>query len=263
MKQGDAFKLDLSEPFPHLPRAPIVEAVIHWVARAGKPLSQEELRKQLAERLPEYPDCQPQQRLEFEAQIVPDGSSTQLRRDSWHGFRLTSADKLQIAQFSRDGLVFSRQSPYQNWDVFAAEAQRVWAIFVELAQPSEIHRLGLRFINRVCPLRLDEIGEYLAKPPKCLETLGLPTKGFLYQSMHDVPGRPFQVNVVQTVQPLALSTDDGFGLILDIDVFTTQPFPSLDETMREFLPQMRWLKNKTFFMLMSKKAIKSFAKGPK
>ena len=33
---GNVFKIDLSESFEHLPNAPIVEAVIHWRARAEK-----------------------------------------------------------------------------------------------------------------------------------------------------------------------------------------------------------------------------------
>jgi uncharacterized protein (TIGR04255 family) len=263
MKPDRAFKLDVSKSFPHLPGAPIVEAIIHWMARAGKPLSQEELRKQLAERLSGYPDCQPQQWLELEAQFVPDGSSTQVRRDSWHGFRMTSADKLHIVQFTRHGLVFSRLTPYENWDVFAEEAQRVWRIYVELAEPSEVQRLGVRFVNRILPVDLADIDQYLSSPPKCLEPLGMPPKGFLYQSMHDVPGHPFQVNVVQTIQPPTPPISDDFGLILDIDVFTTQAFAPADEIVRDYLPKMRCLKNEAFFSLMSKKAIKSFTKERK
>ena len=36
---------------------------------------------------------------------------------------------------------------------------------------------------------------------KMPEPLGLPMTTFLYQSMHDVPGHPIKVNVVQTIQP--------------------------------------------------------------
>ena len=50
------FKLDLNETFPRLARPPIVEAVIHWQARAQKPMEPESLRAALAERLPMYPE---------------------------------------------------------------------------------------------------------------------------------------------------------------------------------------------------------------
>ena len=106
MKQERGFQLDFTEAFPHLPDAPIAEAVIHWRARSEKPAQPDELREQLAEQLPQYPKCQNQQELQLEAQFSADGSSTQTRRDSWRGFRFTSSDRLHIAQFNRDGLVF-------------------------------------------------------------------------------------------------------------------------------------------------------------
>jgi hypothetical protein len=57
-RKQPAFELAPGEPFPHLPRAPIAEAVIHWAARAGKELDRQALQQQLAERLPDYPKCQ-------------------------------------------------------------------------------------------------------------------------------------------------------------------------------------------------------------
>ena len=263
MKQRREFQLDLTETFPRLPASPVVEAVLHWHARAGKTILGDELRKQLGERLPEYPEYRPQHQLELQAQFTADGSSTQVRPDNWHGFRLTSRDRLQIVQFTRDGIVFSRLAPYDNWDAFAAEGRRLWRVFVQLAEPSEVQRLGVRFINRILPVKLADVGHHLASPPKCLEPLGLPMSGFLYQSLHDVPAEPFQINVVQTLQPPAPPQPGGFGLILDIDVFTTRAFLPVDDILGEHLAKMRWLKNKVFFGLMSKRAIKSFSKGEK
>ena len=263
MKQQREFQLDLTGTFPHLPAAPVVEAVLHWHARAGKTIPAEELKKLLAERLPEYPECQPQHQLELQAQFGADGSSTPVRPEAWHGFRLTSSDRLQIVELTRDGIVFSRLAPYENWDAFAAAGQHLWRMFVELAEPSEVQRLGVRFINRILPVELADVGRHLASPPKCLEPLGLPMNGFLYQSLHDVPDEPFQINIVQTLQPPAPPKAGGFGLILDIDVFTTRAFPPVDEILQDHLAKMRWLKNKAFFSLMSKSAIRSLVKGKK
>ncbi|MBI1902175.1 MAG: TIGR04255 family protein [Planctomycetia bacterium] len=254
------FKFHLQERFQHLPAAPIVEAVIHWVARAGKSLSADELRRQLTERLPDYPDCQAQHELQLEATFSEHGS-TQQRRDTWRGFRLTSSDKLYIAQFNRDGLVFSRLKPYDNWQTFSQEALRLWRIFAELAKPSEVQRLGVRFINRIDPIKLSDLGKYLAKPPRCLEALGVRVTGFLNQSVHDVPDHPFRIRVAQTIQPLAPPHTEGFGLIVDIDVGTTHPIGLSDEVLQDYLAKMRWLKNKAFFTLLTKRAIRSFQKG--
>ena len=55
--RGEAvpFTIDLSKRFPNLPRAPIVEAVIHWQARATKTWQPDELKATLAARLPDGP----------------------------------------------------------------------------------------------------------------------------------------------------------------------------------------------------------------
>ena len=52
-----------------------------------------------------------------------------------------------VAQFTRNGFVFSRLKPYEGWETFEAEAKRLWCIYRELAEPSEVQRLGVRFIN--------------------------------------------------------------------------------------------------------------------
>jgi uncharacterized protein (TIGR04255 family) len=263
MSERRQFKWDLTKSFPHLPSAPIVEAVIQWRARAGNTLSSDELRKRLAERLLEYPECHPQQELQFAAQSGPEGWSTDVRHEGWRGFRFVSSDKLYVAQFTRDGLVFSRLAPYENWERFSAEGRRLWEIYVDLAAPSEVERLGVRFINRIMPVGLGDVSRFLSRPPKCLEPLGLPMNGFLYQSTHDVPGNPFRINVGQTLQPPAPPQNEGFGLILDIDVFTTRPFRIRADRLEQYLEKMRWLKNRAFFSLLTKRAIKSFQRVKK
>lgn len=253
-------KLDMKDTFPHLAAAPIVEAAIQWVARASRQFTPNELHEELTKQLPDYPECRPQHQLEFEAQLASDGTATQVSKDSWRGFRLTSADCLQIVQFTRDGVVFSRLTPYQDWSAFVKEACRVWKLFQELATPSEVQRLGVRFINRITLDKLAGVGRLLSVPPKGLERQGLPMTSFLHRNTFEAPDLPFSVNVVQTVQPPVPPEAEGFGLILDIDVFTEQAFPVDDAILNEYLPKMRWLKNKVFFSVMSKPAINSFKK---
>lgn len=260
MNPDAAFQFDLDEKFPHLARAPIVEAVVQWLARAGKPLSPEELRAQLVERLPDYPDIQAQRALSLEAQFQAGGLSRHVQQDTWLGFRCISADKLHIAQFTRDGVVFSRLKPYGDWQAFSSEAMRIWKLFVELAQPTEVQRLGVRFINSIAAMGITDLRKYLARPPASLESLGLPVTTFLWQSRHAVPGQPFELNLVQTIQPTMTPQADGLGLILDIDAFTTQAFPPRDEIVAEYLAKLRWLKDKAFFSLLKKSAVKLFQK---
>ena len=263
MAEVPTFQFNLDEQFPHLPSAPVVEAVVHWRARAKEPWEPDSLCEQLVQRLPDYPNCQPQHEMQFEAQFVGDDSATHRREVRLLGFRLISADGRYIVQFNRNGLVFSRLEPYNDWDTFSNEGLRIWTIFLELASPAEIQRLGVRFVNRIPLRKRTLLGRYLSKPPKCLEPLGLPMSRFLYQSIHDVPGHPFQINVTQTIQPPKPPHTEELGLILDIDVFTTQAFDCDQEILKSNLAMMRWLKDKAFFSLLKPKAIQSFQKDRK
>ncbi len=254
------FKIDLSEQFEHLPRAPIVEAVIHWRARAEKKLEPEELLTLLKAKLPEYPSSQRQHELGVDGEIGPVGSSIQ-HRHVWHGFRFESADKLQVAQFTRNGFVFSRLKPYEDWERFQAEAQRLWQIYCDLAEPSEVQRLGVRFINLITPINLARLSTLLAIPPGSPKSMGLPLLGFMHQSAFEIPGHPLKLNVIQTLQPPSPPAAESFGLIFDLDVFTTHSIELGD--VSNHLMEMHWIKNKAFFTFLSKKLVSRYKEQPK
>lgn len=266
MHVAEGSEFDQQESFPHLAAAPIVEAVIHWRARAAKWPDSEQLRQTLLQQLQEgfadYPECHPQHAMELRAELGADDSSTQIHRTSWHGVRLVSEDKLHIVQFTRDGVAFSRVTPYENWEAFVAEAWRWWQAFLAWEAPTEVQRLGARFINRIALQQPSDVQKYLTSPPECLEAAGLPTTDFLYQSRHSVPGQSFDVNVVRLVQPPGPEGNAEFGLIVDIDVGTTRPLPCENDVLQDRLTALHRLKNTVFFKLLRPEAIEGFKKGP-
>lgn len=249
------FKIDLTESFEHLPHAPIVEAVIHWRARAEKKLEPDELLEQLKEKLPDYPSSQRQQDLGIGSEFRAESSKVS-QHLNWHGFRFEAVDKLQVAQFTRNGFVFSRLEPYEDWEKFEAEARRLWQIYCDLSEPSEIQRLGVRFINLITPVKPDELPHLLAIAPHSPERMQLPQKGFMHQSTFEIPGHPYNLNVIQTIQPSGSSETESFNLIIDLDVFTTRPI-QFDEIENRLL-QMQWIKNKAFFSFLTKAALARF-----
>ena len=258
MSGNTPFSIDFSKKFPNLRHAPIVEAVIHWQARASKEWNPDELRAELTARLTDFPvvKVQHHQEIRFEAHIGDESPPQASERTTWQGFRLESPDRHVIAQFTRDGLAFSRLAPYETWESFEAEARRVWAIFVALAAPLDIQRLGVRFINRIDSAKLENLAEYLNEPPSLAAQL--PLSEFLYQSKFDVPGHDFGIRVGKTMQPENIVQNQTAGLIIDIDVFTNRPLLCDDGVIGEHLSKMRWLKNHVFFTLLTSKAIQSF-----
>lgn len=250
-------RIDLTETFPLLGRAPIVEAVVEIRARAGADWDESAVAERLKEKLPEYPVVESHRRVRHEFRMAPGQPAEQSLHDlGWRGLRFESEDKRHIAQFARDGFLFSRLTPYESWDRFQSEALRLWHLHSELAQPIEVERLGLRFVNRIT-IREGEfrLEDYLQAPPETPRDLDLPLVDFLDRRVLNVPGYPYRVTLIQTVQHPQGGEAVGVGLILDIDVFTTGAFALSGDGIEGRLGEMRWLKNKVFFGSITPKTL--------
>lgn len=252
-------KIDVAESFQHLEHAPIVEAVIEIRTRVESPWEESALREQLKAKLPSYPKIISQSEFRHELKVKAGQPPEQTFHDlGWKGLRLQSADDHYIAQFTRDGFVFSRLQPYESWDQFKEEAMRLWKVHAELAKSLEVQRLGVRFINRITlPVGEVRLDDYLRVPPQPPGELDLQIMGFFHQDNLLVTGHPYAINIVKTVQPPQESGSDGGGLILDIDVFTTKPFEQRTNAIDKHLAEMRWLKNKVFYSSLTKGALES------
>lgn len=253
------FVIDLAEEFPLLVNPPIVEAAVHWRANVDATWTPEYLRNTLEARLPEYPN----QHDHFEAQVFlqfqinEESQPTATREGGWKGIRLTNSDETQVAIFRTDGLVFSRLAPYQGWEPFVAEGRRLWSFYQELVAPTEISRLGLRFINRISVDVNDDLNKYLKDPPTRPRLM--PLASFLYQSNFEAKRDGLAANVIKTIQP---ASEDNANLILDTDVYTIRKLrASVTSELDEVLPRMRWLKNAIFFDLLSKTYIDQGKEG--
>lgn len=264
MSSPGTLTIDLSEEFAPLANPPIVEAVIELQARPSGDWNEDVLRAHLASQLPNYPDLRSQREFTVAARVdlQSAGSAEQFRRDTWSGVRATSADKLHIAQFRHDRFVFSRLAPYQDWRQFCAEALRLWSIHSQLANPTEIQRIGVRFINRIdMPRDEFRLDDFLRNPPQPPRDLEVPVLNYLYQDTFTVPGHAYSINRVQTIQPPAKDNLTTLAAILDVDVFTTHPCEPIIQMIETRLAEMRWLKDKVFFGSVTKKALRSFRKG--
>jgi uncharacterized protein (TIGR04255 family) len=254
---GTPFQLNLNETFPRLARPPIVEAVIHWQARAQNPIEPETLGTKLNEQFPDYSTRKPLHQVEL-ITLVSDKSDESFvqHKKGWEGIRLESDDKKYIVQFKRDGLVFSRINGYEHWQPFSAAAKKAWHAYLKVAAPLEIQRLGVRFINQIAGATLENLTDFLREPPTCPSNFQL--KEFVYQSTFAVPGVTFGVRVIKVMQPSMPELQKSSGLFLDIDVFTNNAISTDEAELEKTLEQMRWLKNKVFFTLLTDHAVKVF-----
>lgn len=254
---NEFFTFDLEEQFPRLAQPPIVEAVIHWQARTQVQFDLDSLQTALANEFPGFSSRKPLHRFEMMAQVStknPDENYTKSTK-YWDGLRLKSDDGKHVIQFTRNGLVFSRTSEYDNWDSFSAAAKQAWGIYLRIAQPLEIERLGVRFINQIASVTPENIAKHLREPPTFAPNLQL--KEFVYQSTFALPRSSFEVRVIKVMQPLP-QLQASSGLFLDIDVYTNSAMLSDGAEMDETLRRMRWLKNKVFFNLITSEALRLF-----
>lgn len=253
-------RIDLAESFLHLQHAPIVEAIIEVRARAEVSWEEEAIQAQIKAQLPDYPQADSHREFRHEVKMAPGQEPQQTLLDlGWKGLRLRSSDNLHIAQFNRDGFVFNRLHPYESWEQLIGEGMRLWDIHRKIARPSEVQRLGLRFINRILlPPKYTDFEDYLKAPPKVPDGLDLPFQGFFHNETLAVTGHPYAINIIRTIQQSQPPEHDRIGIILDNDVFTVEPFEFQQEILERRLAEMRWLKNKAFFGIISEKALGTF-----
>ena len=257
MNTPGGLNLSVSQSFPKLAHAPVVEAVIHWRARAEKPFSQA-LRSELETKFPDY-ECHEQRELFIKAEVTAKGPTAPKTAvtDNWDGFRLKGKDSAEgyVVQFKLDGLVVSRLAPYQNWETFETEAMRWWESYLEIAKPAVIDRLGVRFINRMNLSEGDSPSTFLADHPRKPIDDVLKSKTFLYQDDYQVVGTPYHMKWVRTIQS---NVEGEQSVLADIDV-SCGVYPANDRIgLKKRLAEMRHLKDRLFFSSITSAAAERF-----
>lgn len=244
--------IDLKEKFSHLSKAPIIEAVLDIHVAPSVKWDETGLQAELKQHLPDFPKVETLR--EARVQIVPPGlpGKPAFEDVGCVGLKLHSHDNLHIAQFNKGAFVFSRLKPYADWGKFSQEALRLWAIYCELLNPTDVRRIGLRFINRIAIKQSTvELADYYKYPPESIKELNWPLAGYLHHDVIQVPGTAYSVNVIKTVQ----NVPGEIGLLLDIDVFMQSHFVYNELRIIECMEEMRWVKNKIFFGSLKEKLI--------
>ena len=247
------------ESFPNLASSPIVESVVQWTARSSFGSQDLAWQSRFKELMADFPSSFPIHSQSIETMIVNDGNTQQTVNRPWIGLRLESEDKKWIVQTDYQGVVLSRLRPYCGWDEFVSQGLKVWKAYRECAEPCEIQRLSVRSINVIEIKSFDDVRAYLRHPPECLDNADLPASGFMYQSLHRIPNHPYQVNVVRTIPPSNLNPSGAAPLIIDIDAMTAESHLELDSSPSHLLA-LKWLKDKTFFNLITPEAREEFSK---
>lgn len=178
------------------------------------------------------------------------------------GWRCESADGSEVALIRQDGIAFARIADYPGWDVFVDRFMDVWDAYVESAAPLEIRRIAVRYVN---DLRLP-VGDqfhferYLTTAPRPPAGLAPEIGDFLVQMT--LPGGGDGVNVAVTQATDAHArTATELPVIVDIDASCDRPIvvdARLRGRLSETLAQLRDLKNRVFFGLVTEELVSAY-----
>jgi uncharacterized protein (TIGR04255 family) len=151
---------------------------------------------------------------------VTAGASVGASANQTHvGYVYSSGDRKQILKVELGGFTFSRLAPYDRWETFRDEAQRLWEIYSQMVQVNSINRIAVRYINRIdIPLPFDDFKDFLRTVPEVSPVLPQGLAGYFMQLQ--VPQNDIAAMAVinQAMVPL-LPNSDYVSVILDIDIF--------------------------------------------
>lgn len=249
-----------SEEFPLYNNPPILEATLDIRIKSAIALDEKSVKTFAGEYLSGYVFLDSQRSIRHEVKISEGNAPQQTTTDSsWAGVRFQSDDGKRIVQFNREGFVFSKLAPYDNWESFQGEGLSLWETFQKLAKPEAVNRIGLRFINRITmPVGDFNFEHYIQPAPASPVGLDVPFHGYTHQDTLAVPGHKYAINIVRAIQPPQDQENEGLGLIVDIDVFTTDAPVDREISVPQMLNEMRWLKNKVFFGSVTAKTLEGF-----
>lgn len=240
----------------HLPKAPLVEALIDLRVQLTAPFDVAQLNAIDDKTVERYPTKATMRKLAGQIHLTEQGASQKIHMDEPYGNRYTSNDGAFVFQARTDGFTLSRLKPYSDWDELCSEAKRLWAFYTEAAGVELVTRVAVRYINRMdLPLPISDFGEYLTSPPIIPASLPQTLSSFLMRFvMHDeLKGISAIVTQVLEESPSPIAP-----IILDIDVFKEGSYEAQSAEWWAVLSTLRDFKNRVFFSSITDKTLELF-----
>jgi uncharacterized protein (TIGR04255 family) len=218
--------------------APITEASIDFQVEPSTTLDTLDTIHSLIER--DYPTRQDFSLLQGQMVAGAEVSSTPI------GYRFLSSDQKQIILARFDGFTFSRLAPYERWETFRKETQRLWEVYQSVVNPEAITRLAVRYINRLdLPLPLSDFKDYLQTVPEVSPALfpkGLSGYFMQIQVPQEDPGGMLVLN--EAIVPS--SSPDIVSVLLDIELSQMGNLRNNEVEIWNCLEKLRTQKNHVF-----------------
>lgn len=221
-------------PSKHYSRAPITEALIDIRAVLPDGVTLAKLMDVHSSIKTDYPMLQ--DFLMLQGQMVAGASVGATASQTQVGYIFSSSDQKQIFQARLDGFTFSQLAPYDRWETFRTEAQRLWSIYQSVSNPHRINRLALRYVNRLdLPLPVGELKDYLRAVPEVSPDLPQNLSGYFMQLQ--IPQEDLRALLILNQALIPPPTPEVVSVLLDIDLSREIELPDT-EAIWEVLEQL-------------------------
>jgi len=157
-----------------------------------------------------------------------------------------SIDEKQVFEVHGQGFSFHRLAPYDRWETFRNEAQRLWTIYRTVAQPTQITRLAVRYVNRLdLPggPRLD-LKQYFRTFPAISPELPQTVAGLFMQL--EIPQNDIGATLLLTQALAKPSPASTAPIIIDIDLIRTANLPTGESDVWHIIEQLHTRHNEIF-----------------
>ncbi len=209
----------------------------------------DEFKPIIAEIRSEYPNVEAMHRFEAVFGLKAGEPVSASRSEGAIGFKCSSADNRQIAQFRKDGVTLNRLDPYSSWEALKPEALRLWSLYAKVARPREVQRIALRYINKISLQPRAELKTVLSVTPPRIP--GAPESIWDYVLRVRTHGADSGItaNVIQSLE--RATAEASPTLVLDIDVFLGSPSSTDVNAIGTILDKLRIMKNEIFFGMIT------------
>jgi uncharacterized protein (TIGR04255 family) len=151
------------------------------------------------------------------------------------GYRFWNKSRDRVVQFRTNGLLFSRlptaENPYDEWEVSSAEINRLWPLYRDALRPTNVRRLGVRYINRVrLPPGKTTLDEFFTARPELPRAIPLAIRSFIMRLAVPLPDLPDGLLIVGQGTANDETTPDGqTDVLLDLDLVRTVHLSTFDD----------------------------------
>jgi uncharacterized protein (TIGR04255 family) len=224
-------------------RPPITEAIIEL--RFKRPFDHSTVEKAVRRVREEYVFEDPENGVNF---TVDTGAMTTSFETAWTGAKLSTLDRADILILRTNAFVCSRLAPYGGWETFRPRAAHAWDVWKRAAGPTELARIGVRYINRIdVPMAgadLIDVDDYLRLSPRSPEALGEPMTAYTMQIVRPLGIDECHLILTSGSVPSPLVGYASFAL--DLDIFRETKLPMRDDELWTLIDKIREHKNRVF-----------------